>query len=69
VTKRIELIIPLRGLATGRTQVQVTTEGFVGSACQDATKALQAALGGQQQEELTPEYYQTEKAEEHLRRT
>lgn len=69
MSKRIEMIIPLRGIATGKTTVQVKTEGFVGSACQDATKALQAALGGQQEEQLTPEYYSTEQAEEHLRQT
>ncbi len=42
---------------TGETTIQ--TQGFVGAACQQATKALEAALGWKQSETLTAEYHQT----------
>lgn len=40
---------------TGQTQLE--TRGFAGPACQQATKALEAALGLPQAEVLTTEYH------------
>ena len=42
---------------TGETTIQ--TRGFAGPACQQATKALEAALGLKQSETLTAEYHLT----------
>jgi hypothetical protein len=40
---------------TGETKIE--TKGFAGPACQEATKALEAALGVKQSETLTAEYH------------
>ncbi len=42
---------------TGETTIQ--TRGFIGTACQQATKALEAALGLKQSETMTAEYHQS----------
>jgi len=39
--------------------VRVETRGFVGSACQHASQALETALGVTQSETLTAEFFQT----------
>lgn len=39
-------------------ETKIETRGFAGSACQQATKALEAALGLKQSETLTAEYHQ-----------
>ncbi len=41
---------------TGETKIE--THGFAGPACQQATQALEAALGLRQSETLTAEYHQ-----------
>lgn len=45
----------------GGTQVQ--THGFSGPGCRDASRFIEAALGGRQTERLTGEYYQGQAAE------
>lgn len=40
---------------TGETKIE--TRGFAGAACQQATKALEAALGLKRSEALTAEYH------------
>ena len=47
----IELVVSLRG------EVRLETHGFQGSACQDASRFLQQALGQTTAEQLTPAYY------------
>lgn len=42
--------------ATGK--LSITTEGYSGGECLEATKALEAGLGMTQACELTPEYFQ-----------
>jgi hypothetical protein len=39
--------------------VRIETRGFVGSACQHASQALETALGVTQSETLTTEFFQT----------
>ncbi len=38
--------------------VEIETSGFTGKSCQDATRALEAWLGGQKTERLKPEFHQ-----------
>jgi len=47
----IEIIVDRAGHAT------VQTKGFVGSACQDASRFLEQALGKQIEEQRTAEFY------------
>ncbi len=39
--------------------VRVTTEGFVGSTCRQASEFLESALGQRTSEQLTSAFYQT----------
>ena len=52
--KTIEITVDKKG------RVSSETKGFIGSSCQDASKAFEEALGMRQNEQLTGEYYQTE---------
>jgi hypothetical protein len=40
-------------------ETKVETSGFSGSSCQDASRALEEALGGRVSETLTGDYYAT----------
>ena len=40
-------------------ETRIETEGFTGASCQQATRALETALGIKQAESLTSEFYQT----------
>jgi len=51
----------------GETRIQ--TKGFAGSHCRDATRALEAALGVRESEQLTSEFYQPEQSAESQRQT
>ena len=53
MTKIIELTITSKGETT------VTTKGFVGSSCRDASRFIEQALGQRTGEQLTPEFHQT----------
>jgi hypothetical protein len=51
--KIIEVIVYARGETT------IQTKGFSGSECQQATKALEAALGAKLSDQPTSEFYTT----------
>lgn len=51
MTKIIEIIVSPKG------ETKLETKGFAGSGCQEATRALEAALGAKTGESLTGEYY------------
>ena len=53
-SQTIEIIVSSTGEAT------VQTKGFTGSACRDASKFIEQALGEKSTEQLTPEFYQTQ---------
>lgn len=59
--KKIEVIVTPQGETT------VTTVGFKGKSCQDATKQLEQALGIVQSEQKLPAFYQTEGASQQAR--
>jgi hypothetical protein len=49
--KIIEVIVSARGETT------ITTKGFVGAECQQASKAIEAALGTKTSDSPTTEFY------------
>jgi hypothetical protein len=46
-------------------EVKVETQGFKGSACKDATKALESALGSTSTDTNTREYYENAQRLQH----
>jgi hypothetical protein len=52
MTKTIEVIVSSKGEAT------VTTKGFIGARCRDASRSLEEALGQRVSEQLTAEFHQ-----------
>lgn len=59
--KTIEVIISPTGETT------VTTKGFTGSTCRNASKFIEQALGIVQSDRPTAEMYQSQAAEQQLR--
>ena len=55
---KIEIIVSPKGETT------VTTRGFAGSSCRDASKFIEHALGQQTSERLTAEFHQTQSVEQ-----
>lgn len=51
MSKTIQITISPKG------ETKIETSGFSGSSCQDATRALEAALGAKTSETFTGEYY------------
>ena len=59
--KTIEIVISTKGETT------VTTRGFAGASCRDASKALEEALGQRTGEQLTAEFHQAQVVEQQQR--
>ena len=59
MTRVIEVIISPKGETT------VTTRGFVGASCRDASRSLEEALGQRLGEQLTAEFHVAQQAEQH----
>jgi len=57
--KIIEIVVS----PTGQTQIE--TKGFTGSACRDASRFIEQALGKQTGEQLTAEFHQHMSDETH----
>ncbi len=53
MSKTIEITVSPTG------ETSVTTKGFTGSSCRDASKFIEQALGQQTSETLTAEFHQT----------
>lgn len=51
MSKIIEIVVSPKG------ETKLETRGFEGASCQDATRALEQALGAKTGESLTSEYY------------
>ena len=58
MTKIIQIIVQPDG------QSRVETKGFAGSACRDASRFIEEALGKTTGEQLTGEFYQTYAAQQ-----
>ncbi|MCY2993233.1 MAG: DUF2997 domain-containing protein [Planctomycetota bacterium] len=60
MNKTIEIIVSPKGETT------VTTKGFAGSSCREASKFIEQALGQQTGERLTAEFHQTQTVEQSI---
>ena len=58
--KTIEIHVSPKGETT------VETKGFTGTACRDASRALERALGARTEERLTSEFYQGQATDQPL---
>lgn len=56
----IEMIVSPQG------EVTVTTKGYAGSGCVQASKALEQALGVPSSDQKTPEFYQNESVQQQV---
>ena len=56
--RTIEIVINSKG------ETMVTTKGFSGSACRDASKFIEQALGERTDEQLTAEFHTTESVQQ-----
>lgn len=61
MTKTIEIIVSLKGETT------VTTKGFAGSSCREASKVVEQALGQRTGEQLTSEFHVQQTQQQRLR--
>ena len=61
--KTIEIIVSPKGETT------VTTKGFTGSSCREASKFVEQALGQRIDERLTPEFHHASNAQQLQQRT
>ena len=61
MSKIIEIIVSPKGEAT------VTTRGFTGSSCRDASKFVEQALGQRTEERLTAEFHHVPSVEQEQR--
>jgi Protein of unknown function (DUF2997) len=55
--KSIEILVSPKGETT------VTTKGFTGSSCKDASRFIEQALGEKTGEQLTAEFYESQPVE------
>jgi len=58
MTKFIEITVTTKG------ETILQTKGFTGSNCQQASKAMEQALGMNASEQMTGEFYQTDSAQQ-----
>ncbi|HPM83752.1 MAG TPA: DUF2997 domain-containing protein [Candidatus Anammoximicrobium sp.] len=63
MTKTIEIIVSPKGETT------VTTKGFAGSSCREASKFVEQALGQRTGEQLTSEFHHVSDAQQLQQRT
>lgn len=61
--KTIEILVSPQG------QTTLTTKGFAGSSCREASRALEQALGLVESDQPTAELYQTQQAGQSLQQS
>ena len=59
--RTIEIVVNAAG------EANVTTKGFSGASCRDASRFIEQALGQRISESLTAEFHQTETTEQAIR--
>ena len=63
VTKIIEIIVSPKG------ETKLETRGFAGSACQEASRFVEEALGKRQSEQLTGEFHASQSVQQNARQS
>lgn len=61
MSRTIEIVVNAKG------ETNVTTRGFSGASCRDASRFIEQTLGQRLSESLTAEFHQTETREQLLR--
>jgi len=61
MNRTIEVVVSAKGEAT------VTTKGFAGQSCRDASRFIEQALGARVSETLTAEFHQSEPEHQTIR--
>ena len=59
----------IRVIVGPRGETRVETKGFSGGECREASRFLEQALGQPVSEQLTPEFYQAESAEQQIKQS
>ena len=59
----------IRVIVGPRGETRVETKGFSGGECREASRFLEQALGQPASEQLTPEFYQAQSAEQQIRQS
>ena len=63
MNKIIEIIVSPKG------DTKLETKGFAGSACQEASRFVEEALGKRQSEQLTGEFYASQSVRQNARQS
>jgi len=59
----------IRVIVGPRGETRVETKGFSGGECREASRFLEQALGQPASEQLTPEFYQAQSAEQQIKQS
>ena len=59
----------IRVIVGPKGETRVETKGFSGGECREASRFLEQALGQPASEQLTPEFYQAQSAEQQIRQS
>ena len=59
----------IRVIVGPKGETKVETKGFSGGECREASRFLEQALGQPASEQLTPEFYQAQSAEQQIRQS
>ena len=59
----------IRVIVGPRGETRVETKGFSGGECREASRFLEQALGQPVGEQLTPEFYQAQSAEQQIKQS
>jgi hypothetical protein len=59
----------IRVLVSPRGETKVETKGFSGGECREASRFIEQALGQRVDEQLTPEFYQEQPADQRIQQS
>jgi hypothetical protein len=64
--RQIKIIVPLKGVASGKAPVSFETSGFQGTACKDATAAISRMFANVVADEAKSEMFEDNEQREHI---
>ena len=59
----------IRVIVSPRGETKVETKGFSGGECREASRFIEQALGQRGDEQLTPEFYQEQSADQRIQQS